>query len=128
LHAVHRTADLIDGTLGVPTFAAAVVIEGRMALEHNAVKPLCACSTFKVAAATAVMTLVQEGAFALDRPVLQYDKSLAFSDPVAGPEITLRQLLSHTSGLEDRDDPEPQPRQCLETTALNCRASLTGSW
>jgi CubicO group peptidase (beta-lactamase class C family) len=107
-------ADLIDGTRDVPTFAAAVMVEGRMVLEHNAAEPLCACSTFKVAAATAVMALVQEGTTALDRPVLQYDDSLAFSDPVAAPEITLRQLLSHTSGLGDTDDPEPQPRQCLQ--------------
>ena len=81
-----------------------------------------ACSTFKVAAATALMSLVQEGAIDLDRPVLQYDSSLAFSDPVAGCEITLRQLLSHTSGLDDTHQIEPQPRRCLPFVARPARA------
>jgi Beta-lactamase len=66
--------------------------------------------------------LVQEGAIDLNRPVLQYDSSLAFSDPVAGCEITLRQLLSHTSGLDDTHQIEPQPRRCLPFVARPARA------
>jgi CubicO group peptidase (beta-lactamase class C family) len=107
-------ANLVERTQRIPTFAAAAMVDGRMVLEHNAVESLCACSTFKVAAATAVMTLVQEGAIDLDRPILQYDSSLAFSDPIAAREITLRQLLSHTSGLDDTDEAEPLTRECLE--------------
>lgn len=74
-------ADLIERTQGVPSFAAAVMIGGRIVLEHNAAEPLCACSTFKVAAATAVMALVQDGMIDLDQPILQYDSGLTFSDP-----------------------------------------------
>jgi CubicO group peptidase (beta-lactamase class C family) len=114
-------ADLAERSRGIPTFAAAVMVNGRIVLEHNAASPLCACSTFKVAAATAVMALVQEGAIDLDRPVPCLDVSLAFTDPLAAQEITLRQLLSHTSGLDDTDEPEPQPRQCLQNVAFVAR-------
>jgi hypothetical protein len=44
--------DLMERTRRIPTFAAAVMVEDRIVLEHNADRPLCACSTFKVAAAT----------------------------------------------------------------------------
>ena len=106
-------ADLIGRTHGISTFAAAAMVDGRMVLEHNTAEPLCACSTFKVAAATAVMSLVQEGAINLDQPVLQYDSSLVFGDPAAARGITMRHLLSHTSGLDDTDEAELQPLQCL---------------
>ncbi|MGD9803587.1 MAG: serine hydrolase domain-containing protein [Hyphomicrobiaceae bacterium] len=83
-------------------------------LEHNAARPLCACSTFKVAAATAVMSLVREGAIELDRPALSYDSSLEFSDGVLAQAVTLRHLLSHTSDLDDTEEAEAMPRQCLQ--------------
>jgi CubicO group peptidase (beta-lactamase class C family) len=102
-------ADLRKRTRDIPTFAAAVMVDGRIVLENNAFEPLCSCSTFKVAAATAVMAVVQEGMIDLDQPVLHYDNTLAFSDPVAAREVTLRLLLSHTSGLDDTDGAEPQP-------------------
>jgi CubicO group peptidase (beta-lactamase class C family) len=95
------------------TFAAAVMIDGRIVLENNASEPLCSCSTFKVAAATAVNPVVQEGMIDLDPPVLHYDNTLAFSDPVAAREVTLRHLLRHTSGLDDTDGAEPEPFECL---------------
>ena len=67
------------------------------------------------------MTLVQEGSTDLDRPILQYDSSLSFSDPVAAREITLRQLLSHTSGLDDTDKAKLRPRHCLEGLSFVAR-------
>lgn len=106
-------AQLVEQTRAVPTFAAAVMVEGRIVLEHNADRPLCGCSTLKVAAATAVMTIVQDGSVDLDRAVVSYDKSLKFSDVRAGEQITIRQLLSHTSGLSDTEKVEPDPRGCL---------------
>jgi CubicO group peptidase (beta-lactamase class C family) len=114
-------ADLIERTDGIPTFTADVMVDGHIVLQHNAARPLCACSTFKIAAATAVMTLVQEGEIDLDVPVSYYDSSLAFIDMVTAQEITLRRLLSHTSGLDDTDNPEPQPRQCLRNLAFVAR-------
>jgi CubicO group peptidase (beta-lactamase class C family) len=107
-------ADIVGRTQQIPKFAAVVMVDGRTVLEHNAAEPLCACSTFKVAAATAMMALAQEGTISLDRPVLEYDPTLSFSDTAAAREITLRRLLSHTSGLDDTELVEPRPRQCLE--------------
>ena len=57
----------------------------------------------------------------LDRPILQYDSSLSFSDTVAAREVTLRQLLSHTSGLDDTDKAEPKPLQCIEHLSFVAR-------
>lgn len=108
-------ADLVGRTSSIPAFAAAVMVDGRVVLEHNAARSLCACSTFKVAAATAVMSLVQEGVVALDRPVLDYDSRLAFSDMEWARGVTLRQLLSHTAGLDDTEEVALQPRQSLRS-------------
>ena len=52
-------ANLIEQMHRIPTFAALVMVDGRTVLEHKATEPLCACSTFKVTAATAVMALVR---------------------------------------------------------------------
>ena len=106
-------AQLVEQTRDVTTFAAIVMVEDRIVLKHNSDRPLCGCSTLKVAAATAVMTIVQDGTVDLDRPVVSYDKSLKFSDVRAGEQITIRQLLSHTSGLSDTEKVEADPRQCL---------------
>jgi CubicO group peptidase (beta-lactamase class C family) len=106
-------AQLVEQTSDIPTFAATVMIEDRIVLEHNADRRLCGCSTLKVASATAVMTIVQDGAVDLDRPAVSYDSGLKFSDARAGEEITIRQLLSHTSGLSDTDQVEADPHQCL---------------
>ena len=106
-------ANLVDRTCGIPTFAAAVMIGGRVVLEYNAAEPLCACSTFKVAAASAVMVLVQEGVVDLDQRVPEINEALIFRDPGAAQEITLRQLLSRTSGLDDTEEPELHSLQSL---------------
>jgi CubicO group peptidase (beta-lactamase class C family) len=48
---------------------------------------------------TAVMRLVDAGKIELDRPVQQYLPWFTVSDPAASEQITLRMLLTHTSGL-----------------------------
>ena len=60
-------------------------------------------SITKIATAVLALRFVDEGLLDLDRPVRNY-----FSDPSASclREITLRQLLSHTSGLTDPPDLE----------------------
>lgn len=115
-------ADLAARTCSIPVFAAVVMVDGRVVLEHNATRPLCACSTFKVAAATAVMSLVQEGSVELDRPALSCDRSLEFSDAELAQAVTLRHLLSHTSGLDDTEEAEPQPRQSLRSLRFLAKA------
>lgn len=62
-------------------------------------------SITKVYLATLAMQLVEEGKLALDTPVVSYLPDLQLADPAARETITLRHLLTHTSGLEgDRFD------------------------
>jgi CubicO group peptidase (beta-lactamase class C family) len=56
-------------------------------------------SLTKSVLATAVMRLVERGVLDLDTPVVRYVPGLALSDPALGARVTLRHLLSHTSGL-----------------------------
>jgi hypothetical protein len=100
-------------TRAVPTFAAWVSVAGETLLELNADAELCACSTGKVASATAVMALAQDGRIDLDAPAAELDARLAFPDPERGRRITLRMLLSHTSGLTDTEKVESDPLGCL---------------
>lgn len=52
-----------------------------------------------------VMQLVDEGLVDLDRPVSGYIPGLRFADETATRTVTVRQLLSHTSGIDgDRID------------------------
>jgi CubicO group peptidase (beta-lactamase class C family) len=53
----------------------------------------------KVYTAALVMTLVDEGKLDLDVPIVTYLPNLKFADERARDTITLRQLLSHQSGL-----------------------------
>jgi CubicO group peptidase (beta-lactamase class C family) len=56
-------------------------------------------SISKVFAATLAMTLVDDGLLDLDTPVVKYLPELELSDADAREQITMRQLLSHMSGL-----------------------------
>ena len=51
----------------------------------------------------AIMQLVEEGKIDLDAPVTQYLPYFTLADPTA-KDITIRQLLSHTSGMADYGD------------------------
>ncbi len=56
-------------------------------------------SISKVILATLIMRLVERGVLDLDEPVVSYLPGFAFSDADLGRRVTLRHLLSHTSGL-----------------------------
>lgn len=56
-------------------------------------------SVSKVVTATAVMQLVEQGVLDLDADIQQY---LDFDLPTPRGEVTLRHLLSHTAGFEER--------------------------
>lgn len=56
-------------------------------------------SNTKLFTATLVMQLVDAGAVDLDAPVKKYLKGFALDHPTAASEITVRQLLTHTSGV-----------------------------
>lgn len=70
-------------------------LEQRTPLTPEHTFPLASVSKHFTAAA--VMLLVEEGKLALDAPISQYASGL----PAAWGAITLRQLLSHTSGLPE---------------------------
>lgn len=57
-------------------------------------------SITKVYTATLVMQLVDEGLVALDEPIKHFLPELRLGDADATEQITVRQLLAHTSGLE----------------------------
>jgi CubicO group peptidase (beta-lactamase class C family) len=57
-------------------------------------------SNTKVVTTTLIMQLVDAGKVDLDAPVKRYLKRFALKDPTAASEITVRQLLTHTSGIQ----------------------------
>jgi CubicO group peptidase (beta-lactamase class C family) len=57
-------------------------------------------SNTKVYTATLVMQLVDEGLVDLDAPVRKYIPELQLADAKVLPKITVRMLLTHTSGIE----------------------------
>ncbi|MGC4189778.1 MAG: serine hydrolase domain-containing protein [Thermomicrobiales bacterium] len=96
----------------VPGIAAAVFHDGELAETAAGVAsivtkmPLVPDALFqvgsisKVFATTLAMTLVDEGKLDLDAPVITYVPDLPLGDPDARGVITMRHLLSHSSGLE----------------------------
>jgi CubicO group peptidase (beta-lactamase class C family) len=78
--------------------------------------PVSAQTLFRIGSVTkpllsaAVMRLVEMGKLELDRPLQEYDRELRFCEPYTREPITLRILLSHTSGLPTdsvSDDGDP---------------------
>jgi len=59
-------------------------------------------SVTKSYTASALMVLVEQGKVALDAPVRRYVPEFALPDEQAAAEITVMQLLNHTSGLDWR--------------------------
>lgn len=73
--------------------------------------PMPVASVSKSFTALAVMRLVEKGKVNLDDPVQRYVPDFRVADP-RGAKITVRELLSQTSGLTDNTFPEkslPQP-------------------
>ncbi|MFD0655658.1 serine hydrolase domain-containing protein [Thermocatellispora tengchongensis] len=85
----HYTAGVGDLKTG-----AEVPVDGRVRIASNT----------KVFTAVVVLQLVGEGKVKLDAPVERYLPKLVRGKGIDGREITVRQLLQHTSGLPDYDD------------------------
>jgi CubicO group peptidase (beta-lactamase class C family) len=92
---------------GVPSAEIAVVRDGKIVLSRawgkaneklpaNAALPYQIASNSKQFTAMALLLLEDEGKLSLDDPVSKYIRGIT-----EGDKITIRQLLSHTSGLED---------------------------
>ncbi|MDJ0754004.1 MAG: serine hydrolase domain-containing protein [Ardenticatenaceae bacterium] len=71
-------------------------------------------SVSKLICATMIMRLVEQEVLDLDRPVVEYLPEFKFSNMEYGRQITLRHLLSHTSGLPSGGrDYGPRDRDAL---------------
>jgi CubicO group peptidase (beta-lactamase class C family) len=80
-------------------------------------------SITKTFTSTLVMQLVEEGRIDLDTPVWSYMPEVHFGDPDATVQITVRQLLTHTSGLDgDFFEDAGRGADCVERYVLACRA------
>ena len=79
--------------------------------------------------ALALMQLIDAGRMDLDDPVQEHLPEFQLSDPRAG-QVTVRELLDHTSGLTDAMVPElsrPQPRTPTEATTSLRSAHLAST-
>jgi len=97
---------------GIPGVAVGVWANGREAYACHGVTsvdnplPVTADTLFELGSitktytATALMCLVAEGRVELDAPVRRYVPELVLADERAAAEVTVGQLLNHTSGLD----------------------------
>jgi CubicO group peptidase (beta-lactamase class C family) len=122
-----KSAGLRDGA--VPGAAVGVLKGDRVLFERGygvtdlkTLHRIDGCTNFRLASLTkqftamAIMLLVHEGKLTYDQPITDI-----FPDfPSYGKRITVRQLLNHTSGLEDYEDlmSQPDPNASLEQTQI----------
>ena len=97
--------------------------------EHAAATPLTnyrLASMTKQFTAAAVLILLEEGRLSLEDPVRKWLPSL----PPAADAVTLRQLLTHTSGLVDYEDliPEGTTQQVHDADVLRLLESQNRSY
>jgi CubicO group peptidase (beta-lactamase class C family) len=100
----------------IPGVAVGVIEQGRIAFERgfgyrdvashlpvtpDTLFPIGSCS--KAFTATAIALLADEARIALDAPVRTYLPDFSLADPVASATLTLRDLLTHRSGLPRHD-------------------------
>ncbi|HEX6965942.1 MAG TPA: serine hydrolase domain-containing protein [Gemmatimonadaceae bacterium] len=106
---VDSVSSAVLAATGVPSASVAVVMHGRLAYAHaygasrldprvdaTADMRYAIGSISKQFTAAAVLLLQQEGKLSLDDPVSKYIPGLT-----QGNEVTIRELLSHTSGYQD---------------------------
>lgn len=84
--------------------------------------PFVLGSMSKSFTALAIMQLVEAGTIELDAPVQRYIPWFTLADPAAAAQITIRQLLDHTSGIPTN---APQAANVNPTLADHVRALAT---
>ena len=90
--AIARDEELLDFATGV--------INAETGVETTPDSIFQIGSNTKLLTTTLVMQLVDAGEVELDAPVRKYLKDFVLDDPTAADEITVRQLLTHTSGIQ----------------------------
>jgi len=116
--ALDRVLQDIIARWGVPGMGVGIVEDGKtiyargfgvQSLETGTpVTPdsfFCVASIAKCFVATLVMQLVEQGRLELELPLVAYLPDFRLDDQRYG-DITLRQMLSHTSGMPDMDEAE----------------------
>lgn len=78
-------------------------LETQVPVTQNSI--FCITSISKAFVATRVVQLAQQGLIDLDTPVVQYLPYFQMADE-RFRQITVRQMLSHTSGMPDMEDSE----------------------
>ncbi len=78
-------------------FGTTSVEDGGLAVTPHTL--FCVGSITKSLTGTLVMRLVEQGKLDLDTPVVDYLPGFAFSDASLGRRVTLRHVLSHSTGL-----------------------------
>ena len=78
-------------------------------------------SITKVYTATVIMQLVDEGKVELDAPVRTYLPDFTVADPDVTERVTVRHLLTHTSGIQgDHFEDTGRGDDCLEKYVVTC--------
>jgi CubicO group peptidase (beta-lactamase class C family) len=121
--------------LGAPGLAVGIVRPDGVTLgaagDVTADTPFVIGSATKSFTALAVLQLAEAGRVALDTPAVHYVPDFATSNPAVSNRITVRQLLSHTSGLSTAagTDPLAEPETTLhrQVLALHAVVAATGS-
>ncbi|MFB4272939.1 serine hydrolase domain-containing protein [Nonomuraea sp. GTA35] len=133
-------AGVVEANLGparLPGVAVALVRNGRVlhtgGYGHDARgEPITSRTPMRIASlsksftALAVMQLAEAGDLRLDDPVVRHLPEFSLADPRA-EQITIRQLLDHSSGMSDTTYPEaglPQPDSLRQALADLRRAKL----
>jgi CubicO group peptidase (beta-lactamase class C family) len=115
--------------LGAPGIATVVVRAGAATVaatgDATPDTPFVIGSATKSFTALAVLQLAEAGRVRLDEPAVDYLPDFATSDPTVSNRITVRQLLSHTSGLPTAagTDPLARPETTLHRQVLALRAT-----
>lgn len=103
LAAAHKVPGATLGILRLgeePVYAHHGILNVRTGIETTDDSLFQIGSMGKVWTASALMRLVDEGRLDLDTPVVEYVPEFASSDPEVTRTVTMRHLLSHTSGID----------------------------
>ena len=106
LSALAEAHKVPGATLGIlrlgeePVYAHHGILNVRTGIETTDDSVFQIGSMGKVWTASVVMRLVDEGKLDLDAPIVQYLPEFSSSDPDVTRTVTMRHLLSHTSGID----------------------------